>query len=201
MRWLGLTLTTFALLSVPGCNDSPTAPDEAASFGKAFAGHSAGRLVIGGQLREGDWKISFSGHADVSTDGEFRGRLQAQFHSVSIPEVSGKKFVSTEIIGLGFRATDNPAACIARANFYVAGTLDGEPGYFARVLAADAGNIGGEAFDDFRIVIYDSSSEAMYDSSDLNPERPGGDFPSVSNCAGGSRAELDSGNVKIWMAD
>ncbi len=201
MRWLGLTLTTLALLSVPGCNDSPTAPDEEASFDKAYAAHSSGRLVVGGQLREGDWKISFSGHADISTDGEFRGRLQAQFHSVSIPEVNGKKFVSTDIIGFGSRASDNPAACIARANFHVTGTLDGEPGYFARVLAADAGNIGGEAFDDFRIVIYDSNSEAIYDSSDLNPERPGGDFPSVSNCAGGARAELDSGNVKIWLAD
>ena len=201
MRWLGLTLSTLALLSIPGCNDSPTAPDEAAAFDKAVAGHSAGRMVAGGQLREGEWKISFSGHANISTDGERSGRWQTQFHSVSIPEFVGKKFVSTEIVGFGFVPSDNPAECTARSNLYMAGTLDGEPGYFVRVLATDAGKIGGGAFDTFRIVLYDADATALYDTSDNNPERPGGDFPSVSNCAGASRAELDKGNVKFWLPD
>ena len=201
MRWLGLTLTTLALLSVSGCNDSPTAPDEAVSFDKSFAAHSAGRLVVGGQIREGEWKISFSGHVDVSTDGEVRGHWQTKFHSVSVPAFVGKTFVSERIRGLGFATSDNPAECIGRSNMVAEGTLDGEPGYVVRVLAADAGKIGGGAFDTFRVVIYDEEETPLYDSTTSNPERPGGDFPAVANCAGGSRAKLDSGNVKIWMAD
>lgn len=201
MRWLGLTLTTLALLSVSGCNESPSAPGEAASFDKAYAGHSAGRMVVGGQLREGEWKISIVGHTDISTDGEVRGRWQAKFHSVSIPEFVGKTFVSTRIRGLGFAPSDNPAECISRSNTVIEGTLDGEPGYLLRVLAADAGKIGGGAFDTIRIVIYNEEETPLYDSTTSNPERPGGDFPAVSNCAGGGRAELTDGNVKIWMAD
>jgi len=153
-----------------------------------------------GQLREGEWKISFSGHVDIGTDGGFRGRWQTHFHSVSVPEFVGRTFRSTEIIGLGFQTSDNPAACIARSNLVVWGTLDGVPGYKARILAADAGDLGGEAFDDFRLVIYDEEDTPLYDTSDNNPARPGGDFPSVSNCNGGARAMLDSGNVKIWLA-
>lgn len=201
MRRLGLTLTVVAVLSVPGCTGAPTAPDDSASFDKAYAGHSAGRVVAVGQLREGDWKISFSGHVDIGTDGEFRGRWQTHFHSVSVPAFVGTTFVSTEIAGLGFQASDNPDACIARSNLVVWGTLDGVPGYKARILAADAGDIGGDAFDDFRLVIYDDQDTPLYDTSDSNPDRPGGDFPSVSNCAGSSRAMLDSGNVKIWLGD
>jgi hypothetical protein len=201
MRWLGLTLAALALLSVSGCNDSPTAPDQEASFDKAFAGHSAGRLVVGGQVREGEWRISFSGHIDIGTDGETRGRWQTKFHSVSVAEFVGKTFVSTGIRGLGFAPSDNPAECIARSNMVAEGTLDGEPGYVARVLAADAGKIGGGAFDTFRVVIYDAEGTPLYDSTTSNPERPGGDFPAVANCAGGSRARLDSGNVKIWLSD
>ena len=201
MRWLGLTLSTLALLSIPGCNDSPTSPDAAASFDKSFAGHSAGRLVVGGQIREGEWKISIVGHTDIGTDGEVRGRWQTKFHSVSIPEFVGTTFVSTRIRGLGFAPSDNPAECIARSNMVVEGTLDGEPGYLLRVLAADAGKIGGGAFDTIRIVIYDSDETVLYDSTTSNPERPGGDFPAVANCAGSTRAELDDGNVKIWLPD
>ena len=201
MRWLGLTLTTLALLSVPGCNDSPTAPDETVSFDKAYAGHSAGRLVVGGQIREGEWKISFSGHTDISTDGEVRGRWQVKFHSVSVPEFVGKTFVSTRIRGLGFAPSDNPAECIARSNSVIEGTLDDEPGYLLRVLAADAGKIGGGAFDTIRIIIYDAEATPLYVSTSSNPEHPGGDFAAVANCAGGARAELDSGNVKIWLGD
>jgi hypothetical protein len=201
MRRFGLTLTTLVLLSVPGCSNAPTAPDEAISFDKTYAGHSAGRIVAVGQLREGESKISFSGHVDIGTDGEFRGRWQTHFHSVSVPEFVGRTFVSTEIVGLGFAMSDNPAACIARSNLVVFGTLDGVPGYKARILAADAGKIGGDAFDDFRLVIYDSEDTPLYDTSDFNPARPGGDFPSVSDCNGASRAMLDSGNVQIWLAD
>jgi hypothetical protein len=83
------------------------------------------------------------------------------------------------------------------------GTLDGEPGYRARILAADAGKIGGDAFDDFRIIIYadEEPPVALYVSSSVVPDRPGGDFPAVSNCAGGARARVDAGQVKIWMPD
>ncbi len=200
MRRLGLTPTLVALLSISACSDTPTAPADAASFDRSFAAHSAGRLVAVGQLREGEWKISFSGHVDIGTDGGFRGRWQTHFHSVSVPEFVGRTFRSTEIIGLGFQTSDNPAACIARSNLVVWGTLDGVPGYKARILAADAGDLGGEAFDDFRLVIYDEEDTPLYDTSDNNPARPGGDFPSVSNCNGGARAMLDSGNVKIWLA-
>jgi hypothetical protein len=118
-----------------------------------------------------------------------------------VAEFVGKTFVSTGIRGLGFAPSDNPAECIARSNMVAEGTLDGEPGYVARVLAADAGKIGGGAFDTFRVVIYDAEGTPLYDSTTSNPERPGGDFPAVANCAGGSRARLDSGNVKIWLSD
>jgi len=203
MRRFGLTLTTLALLTVPGCNNAPTSPDEDVSFDKAYAGHSAGRIVVGGQIREGPWKISFGGHTDIGTGGEVRGNFRANFHSVSVPAISGRKFVATEIVGLGFAPSDNPAACIARSNWVMVGTLDGEPGFRARVLAADAGRIGGGAFDDFRLVIYtdEETPIPLYDTSDFNPARPGGDFPSVSDCNGPSRALLDSGSVKIWLAD
>lgn len=201
MRWLGLTLATLALLTIPGCNESPSAPDDAASFDNTFAGNSAGRLVVGGQLREGQWKISIAGHTEIGTDGEARGRWQVKFHAVSVPEFVGKKFVSAHIRGLGFAPSDNPAECIARANSVIEGSLDGEPGYLLRVLAADAGKIGDGSFDTIRIVIYDKEVTPLYDSSTSNPERPGGDFPAVSDCAGGSRAELTNGNVEIWLAD
>ena len=78
MRWLGLAFSTLALLSVPGCNDSPTSPDAAASFDKSFAGHSAGRLVVGGQIREGEWKISIKTDHVVHT-----GSIPAQAHRQS----------------------------------------------------------------------------------------------------------------------
>ncbi len=114
MRRLGLTLTVVALLSVPGCSDAPTAPDDSASFERAYAGHSAGRIVAVGQLREGEWKISFSGQVDIGTDGEFRGRWQTHFHSVSVPEFVGRTFVSTEIVGLGFQ-TVGQSGCVCRS--------------------------------------------------------------------------------------
>ncbi|MCL7974344.1 MAG: hypothetical protein M8835_07320, partial [marine benthic group bacterium] len=125
----------------------------------------------------------------------------AHLHSVSVEELAGRKFVATEILGLNFVESDNPAECIARANLYMAGTLDGAPGYYARVLAADAGKIGGDAFDSFRLVIYDSESIPLYVASSNDPEHPGGDFPAVSNCRGSSRAALAHGNVKIWFTE
>lgn len=209
MRRIGSAFVFAALPLLLTCSDPPTAPNvdaesvasEASVLGRSLAGHSAGRYQASGQLREGPWKISFAGHAGIDKRGEVRGHWVTQFHSVSLPEYSGKTFVSTEILGLGFAPSDNPAACIARSNFRIVGTLDGEPGYIIRVLSADAGDIGGDAFDDMRLVLYDSDETPLYDTSDLNPERPGGDFPSVSNCAGGARARLDHGVVKIWLSD
>ena len=199
MRRLSPFLLVLALVAVHGCSDPPTAPDGSAVLKKAFVGHESGRLVASGQLREGEWKISFGGHADRGSDGSFRGSWQAHLHSVSVEELEGRKFAATEILGLSFVESDNPAECIARANLYMAGTLDGVPGFYARVLAADAGKIGGDAFDSFRLVIYDSDSAPLYDASSTDPARPGGDFPAVSNCRGGSRAALAHGNVKIWF--
>jgi hypothetical protein len=202
----------FAIASLPllfACSDPPTAADATAVsdaygtavFGRSVAGHSGGRYQAGGQLREGPWKVSFAGHVSIDENGEAHGHWVTQFHSVSLPEYSGKTFVSTQVLGPGFAPSDNPATCIARANFRVVGTLDGEPGYIIRVLSADAGDIGGDSFDDMRLVLYDAEETPLYDTSDLNPERPGGDFSSVSDCAGGARARLAAGIVKIWLSD
>ena len=201
MRRLASFLPVIFILVMPGCSDPPSALDESAAYKKSFAGHESGRLVASGQLREGDWKISFGGHAERGSDGSFRGSWQAHLHSVSVEELEGRKFTATEILGLNFLESDNPAECIARANLYMAGTLDGVPGFFARVLAADAGKIGGDAADTFRLVIYDAESTPLYDASTTDPERPGGDFPAVSNCRGGGRAALAHGNVKIWFSE
>jgi len=209
MRRIGLALAAAALPLVLACSDPPTAvnadadsaTNQTAVLGQSFAGHSAGRYQAGGQLREGPWKVSFAGHADIDKRGEVRGHWVTKFHSISLPEYRGKTFVSTRVLGLGFAPSDNPAACIARSNFRFEGALDGEPGYVIRVLSADAGDIGGDSFDDMRLVLYDSEETPLYDTSDLNPARPGGDFPSVSNCAGSARARLDAGSVKIWLPD
>jgi hypothetical protein len=209
MRRISRISLILALLSISACSDPPTAPDASAAFDAeetaalktSSAGHSSGRFLAAGQLREGPWKVSFAGHVDIDKRGEPRGHWVTHFHSVSLPEFSGKKFVSTQMLGLGFAPSDNPAACIARSNFRVMGTLDGEPGFIVRVLAADAGDIGGDSFDDMRLVLYDLEGTPLYDTSDANPDRPGGDFPSVSDCAGGSRARLDHGVVKMWLPD
>ncbi len=203
MRRLCLAVVILAPLALSGCGDPPTHPDDSTAFDRSFAAHSAGRIAVGGQIREGPWKISFAGHTDLGTDGSMRGSFQAHFHHVSVPEFDRTKFVATEIMGLGFQPSDNPAACIARANWVMRGTIDGEPGYRVRVLTADAGKIGGDAFDDFRIVIYTDEEVPvpLYDSSGNNPTRPGGDFPAVSDCAGGARTEVDAGSVTIWLAD
>ena len=209
MRRIGLALITAALPLVLACSDPPTAvntnadsgANATAVLGQSFAGHYAGRYQAGGQLREGPWKVSFAGHSDIDKRGEVRGHWVAQFHSVSLPEYSGKTFVSTQVLGLGLAPSNNPAACIARSNFRFVGTRDGEPGYIIRVLSADAGDIGGDSFDDMRLVLYDSEMTPLYDTSDHDPARPGGDFPSVSDCAGSGRARLDAGNVKIWLPD
>ena len=209
MRRIGPVFAIAALPLLYACSDPPTAADASADYDpggtavldRSHTGHSAGRYQAGGQLREGPWKVSFAGHVSIDRNGEARGHWVTQFHSVSLPEYSGKTFVSTQVLGLGFAPSDNPAACIARSNFRVVGTLDGEPGYIIRVLSADAGDIGGDSFDDMRLVLYDSEETPLYDTSDLNPERPGGDFSSVSDCAGGARARLAAGIVKIWLSD
>ena len=201
MRRIIPFLPILLLVAIPGCSDPPTAPDEPATFKTSFSGHESGRLVASGQLREGEWKVSFGGHADRGVDGSFRGSWQAQLHSVSVTALEGGHFVATEILGLNFLASDNPAECTARANLYMAGTLDGVPGYRARVLAADAGRIGDDAFDTFRLVIYDTDAVPLYDTSTSDPARPGGDFPAVSNCRGGGRAALAHGNVRIWFTE
>lgn len=196
------TITALGQGGIPLAGFGNSTLDGWIAYDASYAAPRAARFAASGKLREGEWQVSFAGHVDRDSKGGLRGGWRTTLDHVSVPGLSGGTFVAAEMASLSFQEGDNPAECIGRANLSMRGTFEGEPGWSARVLAADAGSIGEGAFDTFRLVLYPPGSETkVYDTSDIDPENPGAEFPSVSDCNGKGRAEVDVGNVKIWMPD
>jgi hypothetical protein len=200
-----LLLVLSPLLVLAGCGEQPTAPgdpspdpgslDSRAGPSAGLAAHSAGRISGGGKIREENWQVSFAGHADRDPAGNLRGVWRITFDEVSVPEIRGGAFVAKEFLGLRLVPPPEPETYVGRANLLMGGTFDGEPGWTCRVLATDGAPEGTDAFDSFRVVLYDPAGDGAYDSSTAGTVGPGREFPAVS----AARTEIDVGGVRIWM--
>lgn len=193
MRKLFAIIPAVALLAVVACENDTTAPDqfatvETASFAVVGSVDDLTRISGGGQLREGEYKISFGGFAEATG-----ADLVVEFHNVSNPAVSGGVFEGSEVTGINF-FEPNTSQCVWAMNVTVKGTFNGEPGATLVYRAGDAGN-GNENEDDsddtVRFTL--NSSDGSYDTSVSSK----GDFPNESDCVGTVRTGLDAGNIMI----
>lgn len=170
-----------------------------------------GRMTGGGHIRTETWDIGFAGvvrglasewtyiawaDADRWTTYEPSGEWVMQFHRLPDPALTGKTFKSTGFLDASFARKRAPTPmCDSRATFTVEGTLDGDPGWIAWVVLADAGNRSQPgARDSFRMALWPPGGhpvpeEKVLDTSDV--------FPADASCMGGMKRDLSAGNVRV----
>lgn len=205
-------------LMVAACGEDITRPAVPPTAAAVTAVTSAeippevrGRLTAGGHIRAGEWDLSFAGvvrglapyygyvewaDADRWTTDQPQGQWVMQLHRLPDPELSGTTFKSTGFLDASFALKREPTSrCVSRAFFTVEGTLDGEPGWIAWIVVADAGNRAEPgALDSFRMALWppgahpDSELKAMDTSIDFTPN---------ATCLGGAKRDLAAGNVRI----
>lgn len=205
-------------LALAGCGEGVTPPDTP-DVGAAMASVTAtdvpeevfGRLTGGGHIRAGDWDLSFAGvvhgpasdwayvewaDADSWTTLEPKGQWTVQLHRLPNPELSGRTFRSTAFLDATFAVKRAPTSrCTSRAYFTVEGTLDGEPGWIAWMVMADAGNQAERgALDSFRMALWPPGA---HPDAALKAMDTVGDFPGNATCLGGQKRDLAGGNLRI----
>lgn len=167
----------------------------------------------GGQIREGDWKISFGGQARA--DGilaptgwapwswmawEADGELVIRFHNVAVPALSGKTFKSTDVMDISFRFHPDPgSSCVGLSGVTAVGSLDGEPGWVVWFSVADVGKNKSPGrnrtvHDHVRMAVWGPGDHPDSNLIAYDTDRDG--FPRATVC-GGKKTPLDSGNIKI----
>jgi len=196
------------------CESQITPPPVASGSDAAILAETNGlppvfaRMNGGGQILEGEFKISFAGNAQgyaehavlndrdwwVATDP--KAQWVVQFHNVSQSQLTGRTFKSTYVENFQVRRnTQLGSSCEAYGILSVTGRLDGEAGWNVQFRGMDAGqDARKDEFDTVRLVVQDPSGTQIYDSFDGSGQ---GDFPGESVCAGPRRQRLDKGNIKV----
>lgn len=211
---LGLALALVACgdgLTSPGV--PPVAPDLTVVTLSDIPDEVYGRLTGGGHIRAGDWDLSFAGvvqgvagdrfyvewaDADRWITYEPRGEWVVQLHRVPHPELTGRTFKATRFLEARYTLKREPLpACVSRANFTVEGTLDGEPGWVAWLVMADAGHqTGGAGFDSFRMALWPPGT---HPEGALIAMDTWNDFAPDATCLGGRKRNLASGNLRVFI--
>jgi hypothetical protein len=119
-----------------------------------------------------------------------------QFHSVPDPEFSGTTFKSSRFLDVSFTLKQVPTArCVSSSAFTVEGSLDGEPGWVAWVVVAEAGQQAEKnALDSFRVVLWRPGT---------HPDQGAIAFDTFlaltanATCLGAKKIDLASGNLKV----
>ena len=127
------------------------------------------------------------------------GEWVIQFHRVPDPDFSGTTFKSDSFLDAWFTLKRVPTSrCVSQSGFTVEGSLDGEPGWVAWVVAADAGHKAEKgAFDSFRVVLW---------APGTHPDQSAIAFDTYvaltanATCLGGKKIDLTSGNVKVDLS-
>lgn len=219
------SVATASLVLLMGCGGDLVQPQQAGTPARAPTGEPAqsviadipamvtGRVQGQGQVREGNWKISFAGWArgtgmhapsqftDYRWEGhEATGNLVFQFHKVSVPEVSGGKFKSTSIERIVFVGRADPTPiCYGGGGMVARGEFNGEPGWELGFFVSDTGRgVAPAPADRVRITLNDPSGVLVYYAVDHpTADPPGEDFPMEGACVGPFRTELDAGGVSV----
>jgi hypothetical protein len=159
----------------------------------------------GGQIREGDWKVSFGGQARADGDlestawmpwrwmaWEADGEWLVQFHDVPVAALNGSTFKSTDVMNISFGISNRPlTSCIAVAGVTAVGTLNGEPGWVIWFSMADGKNKSKQ--DLLRIVVWAPGDHPDGNLIAYDTDRDG--FTREGAC--GKRTSLDAGNFTI----
>ena len=171
-----------------------------------------GWVTAGGHLRDGPWDLSFAGQVRaLGTEWSYvqwsdadrwdsyapRGHWVVQFHNVPDPGLTGKTFRSTDVLDAAFALKRVPTTrCLSRYIFTVEGRLDGEPGWRAWIVMADAGHRAEhDAADSFRMALWAPGDHPLgptaFDTFDA--------MSANATCLGGTKRNLASGNVSIHL--
>ncbi|MFC1972587.1 hypothetical protein ACFLVE_04200, partial [Chloroflexota bacterium] len=144
-----------------------------------------GSLTGGGQIvtddpeleKEGQFKVSFAGKLGYKADFSLAGQYRMNFHNVSVGDLDGAKFHSSDIVELQFfkDSGDGPDPSLANPNvahFIVEGRLNGEEGYTLDAYVADRGEPGNNDSINFKLLhgedqdlIYSSEWDFPHDAS------------------------------------
>jgi hypothetical protein len=215
-RLLGACAVGLALIAA-ACTDATAPPVQSAAAAKVSTVENTvpeqvfGRVHGGGHIREAAWDISFAGQIrGTGTDRVYVtwadadrwlsrtpvGEWVIQFHSVPDPEFSGTTFKSTRFLDVTFTLRRAPTSrCVSGSAFTVEGSLDGEPGWVAWVVVADAGQKAEkDALDSFRVVLWRPGT---------HPDQGAIAFDTFlaltanATCLGAKKIDLASGNLKV----
>jgi hypothetical protein len=137
----------------------------------------------GGQIVDGEYKVSFGGNVKKVGERTYKGQMQVNFHNVGNPEVDRGKFHSTKITKANWY-DPNGGTCTAAMNVYMDGKFNGEDGWRLIFRAGDND-------DTVRFELFDGGDK-VYDTYTDG-------FDGGSSCVGSARTELDRGNVKIGL--
>ena len=147
----------------------------------AVATNGAELFYGGGQIIEGDNKISFGGEANADLVGE----IQVNFHNVPDSSgIDGSRFHSTLVQDFNW-FSGGSGNCDSAMNATFLGRFDGEDGYRLIFRA-------GDNEDTVRFELRAPGGALVYDTFGS-----GSGFTAESNCVGTARTGLDRGNVTI----
>lgn len=217
-RYLGSAVLLAGILTI-ACGEetaTPTAPPLASarvSIPDPPPETVYGWITGGGHVIEGEWDISFAGQVrSLGTEWSYvawadadrwnsyapEGEWVVRFHSVPVPEISGKTFKSTGFLDASVAWKRAPTErCTSRYVFTVEGQLDGEPGWVAWIVMADAGHRAERgARDSFRIALWapgdhPDSEKVLFDTFDA--------MTANATCLGGKKRDLANGNITVHL--
>ena len=207
----------FLALTSAACTDTTTAPVHPASEARVSTVESAvpeqvfGRLNGGGHIRVADWDISFAGQlrgtgtdrtyvtwadADRWLSHDPVGEWVIQFHRVPDIELTGTTFKSNRFLDANFTLKRIPTSrCVSSSAFTVEGSLDGEPGWVAWVVVADAGQRSEkDALDSFRVALWAPGTHPDQNAIAFDTYV---ELTANATCLGGKKIDLASGNLKV----
>lgn len=200
LPWCLVLVFSLALVACDARSPSPAEPEDGAALTtptlKSDAAPEPGRVSIGGQLLQDDWKVTIAGQAEV-VGGEpvsnppgvqffvVDGDWVVQFHHVAAPFLDGATFESTAVQSLTFYENEGAMGCGPGSMAVVSGTVDGAPGWSARIaMVSGADGLRGTV----AIRLWGPVGE-YYQTN--------GNFPDEATCAGYGRTILDRGNLIV----
>lgn len=122
---------------------------------------------IGSGKKKEQYRISFAGNVGYMADFSVVGQYQMNFHNVSVDELDGASFHSTEIVSFNpgadsWEDASPPDANANHARIIALGRLNNEDGWLLGILVADRGEPGKN--DSVLINLWNPDGDMVYNS-------------------------------------